>query len=92
VTNLYVCGSLLIDMTADEKTQRDAGSIHADQIGKVFAAVGQGKRRCLICDGEFTRQTASEHANVLCKPGIHARVDPFIAGAAKANAMTKKRC
>ena len=72
MTNLYVRDSLLMDMTADEKMQRDAGSIHADQIGKVFAAVGQGKRRCLICDGEFTRQTASEHANVLCKPGIRA--------------------
>ena len=92
MTNLYVCGSLLIDMTADEKTQRDAGSIHADQIGKVFLVVGQDVRRCLVCDGEFTRQTASEHANVLCKPGIHPRVDPFIAGAAKANEMTKRWC
>jgi hypothetical protein len=27
-------------MTAEDKTQRDAGSIHAERIGKVFVAVG----------------------------------------------------
>jgi hypothetical protein len=57
-------------MTADEKTQRDAGSARTDQIGKVFVVVGQGVRQCLVCEQLFTRRTASEHARVVCMPGI----------------------
>lgn len=37
-----------------------------DQIGKVFVAVGRDVRRCLICEQLFTRQAASQHANVAC--------------------------
>lgn len=68
MTRVYLRDSLLIDMTADDKTRRDAGSIHIDQIGKVFAVVGQDVRQCLICDCVFTRQEASAHANVMCMP------------------------
>jgi hypothetical protein len=57
-------------MTADEKTQRDAGSIRNDQIGKVFIVVGQGVRKCLVCEQFFTRRAAREHSTVLCTPGI----------------------
>jgi hypothetical protein len=57
-------------MTADEKTQRDAGSIPTDQIGKVFAVLSQGLLECLICGEIFTRQTAAEHAEVDCYPSI----------------------
>jgi hypothetical protein len=57
-------------MTADEKTQRGAGSIRTDQIGKVFIFVGQGVRKCLVCEQFFTRRTASQHARVVCTPGI----------------------
>jgi hypothetical protein len=66
VTNLYVRDSLLIDMTADNKTQQGAGSSRTDQIGKVFTVVGQDVRRCLICEQLFTRRAASEHANAAC--------------------------
>lgn len=65
--NLYLRDSL-IDMTPDETTQRDAGSIHTDGIGKVFIVVGQDVRRCLICDQLFTRRAASEHATAACQP------------------------
>jgi hypothetical protein len=66
VTRVYVRDSLLTDMAADEKTRRDAGSIHIDQIGKVFAVVGQDVRRCLICEQFFTRRASAEHAKVDC--------------------------
>ena len=68
MTNLYVCDSLLIDMAADENTRRDVGFIHTDQIGKVFAVVGQDVRRCLVCEQFFTRRASAEHAKVVCCP------------------------
>lgn len=69
MTRLYVRDSL-IDMNTDEQTQRETGSIRTDQIGKVFIVVGQDVRRCLICEGVFTRQAASEHAGVVCKQSV----------------------
>jgi hypothetical protein len=33
----------------------------------VFLVVGRDVRQCLICEGVFTRQAASEHARVVCK-------------------------
>jgi hypothetical protein len=68
VTRVYVRDSLLIDMTAADKTRRNAGSISSDQIGKVFIVVGLDVRRCLICDGVFTRHGAAEHAGSVCRP------------------------
>jgi hypothetical protein len=47
---------LLIDMTADKTTRRGADSTRTDQIGKVFVAVGQNVRKCLICEQLFTRR------------------------------------
>ena len=57
-------------MTADEKAARGVGSIRTDQIGKVFVFVGQGVRKCLVCEQFFTRRAAFEHSTVLCIPGI----------------------
>jgi hypothetical protein len=57
-------------MTADEKTQRDAGSLHTERIGKVFVAVGQDVRKCLICEQFFTRRASAEHAEVDCYPAL----------------------
>ncbi len=59
------CKGLPLDMTAG-KTQRDAGSIHTERVGKLFLTVGQDVRRCLICERLFTRRTASEHAKAAC--------------------------
>jgi hypothetical protein len=53
-------------MTADEKTPRDAGSLYIERIGKVFVAVGQNVRQCLVCEQLFTRRAASEHAKGAC--------------------------
>ena len=55
-----------LDMGAAEKTQRDAGSTRTERIGKVFVAVGQDVRKCLVCEQLFTRQSASEHAKAAC--------------------------
>jgi len=41
-----------------------------DQIGKVFIVVSLGVRKCLIYEQFFTRRAASEHARVVCMPGI----------------------
>jgi hypothetical protein len=68
VTNLYLRDSLLIEMTADKTTRREADSFLADQIGKVFVVVGQDVRRCLVCERLFTRRTSAEHAKVVCYP------------------------
>jgi hypothetical protein len=38
-----------------------------DQGGKVFR-VEQGMRRCMVCAQLFTRETAAQHANVVCRP------------------------
>ncbi len=60
------CRGLPLDMIADEKTQRDAGSIHTDQIGKVFVVRSHGLLECLVCGETFSRETAREHAEVDC--------------------------
>jgi hypothetical protein len=70
VTRVYVRDSSAANMTADEKTQRDAGSTCTDRIGKVFLVVGQDVRRCLVCEQFFTRRASSEHATVVCDPAI----------------------
>ena len=40
----------------------------ADVVGKVFIAVSQDVRRCLICESLFTRKSASEHTRIICHP------------------------
>ena len=62
-------------MTNDQSS-RGAENTSTDRVGKVFVALGQGMRKCLICDGVFLRQGASAHANVVCVPqgeGIRCR-------------------
>lgn len=38
-----------------------------EYVGKVFVVVRR-MRRCLICDGLFTRTKAAEHALIACSP------------------------
>ena len=40
----------------------------ADQIGKIFVALSQDMRQCLICDGVFTKQGSAAHADAACHP------------------------
>jgi hypothetical protein len=55
-------------MTINDQGRRGAAVTSDDQIGKVFVAVGQDERNCLICDCLFTRQGAAEHAGTVCTP------------------------
>jgi len=52
-------------ITTGDQFSRGAATMSADRIGKVFVALAQDVRKCLICDGVFTR-TAAEHAGVVC--------------------------
>jgi hypothetical protein len=49
-----------------------------DAVGKPFLVLRDGLRRCLCCDGLFTRKEAPEHAQVPCRPAK--------------NALTEKTC
>ena len=37
-------------------------------VGKIFVALSQDMRRCLICDGVFTKRGAAAHADAVCHP------------------------
>jgi hypothetical protein len=39
-----------------------------DRIAKPFLVLGQGIRRCLVCEELFKRRAASRHATVVCYP------------------------
>jgi hypothetical protein len=61
-------------MTADKQTQSGEGSIRTDQIGKVFVAVGQNVRKCLVCEQFFTRRASAEHAKAACHLVLSAKL------------------
>jgi hypothetical protein len=62
-------------VTINNQSSRGAAATSADQIGKVFIVVGLDVRKCLICEGVFTRRAASEHSTVLCIAGIGATAE-----------------
>jgi len=37
-------------------------------IGKIFVALSQDMRQCLICDGVFTKQGSADHSATPCYP------------------------
>jgi hypothetical protein len=37
-------------------------------VGKIFVALSQDMRRCLICDSVFTKQGSAAHADAVCHP------------------------
>lgn len=37
-----------------------------DRVGKVFSALDETLRLCLVCDTAFTRLRAAQHANAVC--------------------------
>ena len=41
--------------------------MHMETIGKIFQKQGQ-MRRCLVCEGLFSRDEAAAHATVHCQP------------------------
>ena len=54
-------------MTSDTRSS-------ADQIGKVFFAVGRDARQCLVCGELFTQVAAADHAEVDCYPFLELSV------------------
>ena len=55
-------------MTTRSKAVAMQRSRNDEVIGKVFVALGQDMRQCLICDGVFTKQGAAAHADAVCHP------------------------
>jgi hypothetical protein len=41
-----------------------------EMIGKIFVALIQDMRQCLICNGVFTTQGAADHSATPCYPQI----------------------
>ncbi len=62
-------------MITNDQSSRGAAVTSADEIGKVFVALGQGMRQCLVCGDIFTRQAAPEHAGMVCHPGLHCALN-----------------
>ena len=61
-------------MATNDQGSCGAASADQDRIDKVFVALGQGMRRCLVCDGVLTPQGAAEHAEVALLPSCSLRV------------------
>ena len=55
-------------MTTVSKAVTMQPSRNDEVIGKVFIALGNGMRQCLICDGVFTKRGAAAHTGVACRP------------------------
>jgi hypothetical protein len=55
-------------MTTVSKAVTMQRSRNDEVIGKVFIALGNGMRQCLICDGVFTKRGAAAHTGVACRP------------------------
>jgi hypothetical protein len=61
-------------MAAEKTTRLGTDSTRTDQMGKVFAVVGQDVRKCLVCEQFFSRRSSAKHANVPCYPAHSSRV------------------
>ena len=55
-------------MITRDQSSRDATLTSDEVIGKIFLALSQDSRQCLICDCVFSRQGAAEHAGAVCHP------------------------
>lgn len=55
-------------LMAERKQQKGTAAVSEDQIGKPFVVMAGNIRQCLVCEGLFTRQTAPNHAQVICYP------------------------
>jgi hypothetical protein len=55
-------------MTTEAKAGGMRRSRNDEVIGKIFVALSQDMRRCLICDGVFTKQGSAAHGGVACRP------------------------
>jgi hypothetical protein len=55
-------------MTTRAKAGAMERSRNDEVIGKIFVVLSQDMRRCLICDGVFTKQGSAAHADAVCHP------------------------
>jgi len=55
-------------MTTVSKAVTMQRSRNDEVIGKIFVALSQEMRQCLICEGFFTTQGAAAHADAVCHP------------------------
>jgi hypothetical protein len=55
-------------MTTRAKAGAMQRSRNDEVIGKIFVALSQDMRQCLICDVVFTKQRAAAHAGTVCHP------------------------
>ena len=53
-------------MTTVSKAVTMQRSRNDEVIGKIFVALSQDMRQCLICDGVFTKQGSAAHADAVC--------------------------
>lgn len=55
----------MIPTSADERIKAGADD---DRVGKVFMALADDMRRCLICERVFSRRDSFEHTKFPCHP------------------------
>jgi hypothetical protein len=55
-------------MTTEGRAVPMQRSRNDEVVGKIFVALSQDMRQCLICDGVFTKQGAAAHAGTICHP------------------------
>jgi hypothetical protein len=51
-----------------DNPMKPAAVVQSDVVGKPFLVLGQGVRKCLVCEQLFTRKEAPAHAKVICYP------------------------
>jgi hypothetical protein len=57
-----------MNSVATDNFMKPAAVVQSDVVGKPFLVLGQGIRRCLVCEQLFTRREAPRHATVACYP------------------------
>ena len=51
-----------------DNPKKPAAVVQSDVVGKPFLVLGQGIRKCLVCEELFSREKAPAHATVVCYP------------------------
>ena len=64
VSPVYLCEATVDDYQRPKQPWRS--DHQRREIGKVFVAIKQNLRLCLICERVFTPHGAAEHAHVAC--------------------------
>lgn len=57
-------------MIPDSKSKRIGAVADDETVGKVFVALADCIRKCLICEKVFSRQASFEHSKFPCHPPV----------------------